>query len=124
MTSYTRESGLTVTGRGGRSLAEHWRGGARTLFGMQTHGFPNFFVLSIVQAGVSLNYLHTADAQSLYIADLVSHCVENGLCTVAPTAAADKHRVDLCIEQSAARPAFHKRFTHTSFTFKGAPPEH
>src|SRR3546814_14652759 len=84
MTSYTRESGLTVTGRGGRSLAEHWRGGARTLFGMQTHGFPNFFVLSIVQAGVSLNYLHTAAAQSLYLAAPVSHCVENGPGTVRP----------------------------------------
>src|SRR3546814_7531172 len=123
MTSYTRESGLTVTGRGGRSLAEHWRGGARTLFGMQTHGFPNFFVLSIVQAGVSLNYLHTADAQSLYIADLVSHCVENGLGTVEPTAAAEKQWVDLCIEQSAARREFHKSCTPSYFNFEGAPPE-
>src|SRR3546814_1253027 len=90
---------------------------------MQTHGFPIFFVLSIVQAGVSLNYLHTADAQSLYIADLVSHCVKNGLGTVEPTAAAEKQWVDLCIEQSAARREFHKRCTPSYFNFEGAPPK-
>src|SRR3546814_14208534 len=90
---------------------------------MQTHGFPIFFVLSIVQAGVSLNYLHTADAQSLYIADLVSHCVENALGTVDPTAAAEKQWVDLCIEQSAARRELQERCTPGYFNFEGAPPE-
>lgn len=123
MTSYTRESGLTVVGRGGRSLEDHWSEGARTLFGMQTSGFPNFFVLSIVQAGVSLNYLHTADVQSIYMADLISHCIDNGLGSVEPTPEAEREWVERCVELSAARREFHLNCTPSYFNFEGAPPE-
>lgn len=123
MTSYTRESGLTVTGRGGQSLDAHWSHGARTLFGLQTHGFPNFFVLSVVQAGISLNYLHTADAQSLYTADLIAHCLENGIGAVQPTEQAERDWVDLCVESAAARREFHARCTPSYLNFEGARPQ-
>ncbi|MBM0169749.1 flavin-containing monooxygenase [Altererythrobacter sp. C41] len=122
MTSYTRESGLSITGRDGVSLEEHWKNGAHTLFGMQTRGFPNFFVLTIVQAGTSINYLHTADVQSIYMADLIAHCLDNRLGTVEPTQEAEDEWVDLCIQLSAERHAFFEKCTPSYFNFEGARP--
>lgn len=122
MTSYTREAGLSITGRDGLSLEDHWQSGARTLFGMQTRGFPNFFVLTIVQAGTSINYLHTADVQSIYMADLMAHCFDNGIKTVEPTQEAEDEWVDLCVELSADRHAFFEKCTPSYFNFEGARP--
>ncbi|GLS98888.1 monooxygenase [Sphingobium jiangsuense] len=122
MTSYTRESGLTVKGRGGVSLDERWKDGVHTLFGMQTRGFPNFFVLTIVQAGTSINYLHTADAQSIYMADLIAHCMSNGIETVEPTQEAEQQWVDLCVSLSADRHAFFEKCTPSYFNFEGKRP--
>lgn len=122
MTSFTRESGLSITGRDGLSLEDYWKNGARTLFGMQTRGFPNFFVLTIVQAGTSINYLHTADAQSIYMADLIAHCLESGVETVEPTQDAEDEWVDLCVELSADRHAFFEKCTPSYFNFEGARP--
>ncbi|GAA5020294.1 NAD(P)/FAD-dependent oxidoreductase [Kitasatospora paranensis] len=36
---------MTVTGRDGRDLHEHWEGDARAYLGIQIPGFPNFFCL-------------------------------------------------------------------------------
>lgn len=119
MTSYTRETGLTVTGRDGRSLDAAWANGTRTLFGMQAHGFPNFFLLSIVQAGVSLNYLHTADAQSIYMADLIAHCLDTDMGAVEPTREAEDEWVGECRELSAARREFHAACTPSYLNFEG-----
>lgn len=123
LTSFTRESGLSVTGRDGQTLEAHWRHGSRTLFGMQAHGFPNFFLLSIVQAGISLNYLHTADAQSTYVAELLAHCRDEALGTVEPTAEAVDGWVDLCLQHAAARREFHARCTPGYLNAEGAQAE-
>lgn len=119
MTSYVRESGLSIVGREGKALEDHWKNGARTLFGMQTRGFPNFFLLSLVQAGVSFNYLHTADAQSIYIADLVSHCLNNRIGTVEPTIAAAEEWVNLCVEKAEARIKFLETCTPSYLNYEG-----
>ncbi|MBD59499.1 MAG: monooxygenase [Citromicrobium sp.] len=122
MTSFTRESGLTVTGRDGISLADKWSDGAHTLFGMQTRDFPNFFVLSIVQAGTSINYLHTADAQSLYMAALIDHCRQNGYATVEPTQETEDAWIEECIALSADRLAFLEKCTPSYYNFEGRRP--
>lgn len=123
MTSYTKESGLAIKGCGGRKLEEHWNRGSRTLFGMQTNGFPNLFILSLVQAGISFNYVHTADAQSNYVADLIAHCRKEGLETVEPTAQAEEEWVQKCVESSAARREFHATCTPSYTNHEGARPE-
>lgn len=123
MTSYTRESGLSITGKGGRSLEAHWDCGAKTLFGMQTNGFPNLFLLSMVQAGISINYLHTADAQSKYIAALISHCLKNDIGGVEPTEAVVNEWVDLCLELSGPRRKFQENCTPSYLNFEGRRPK-
>ncbi len=121
MTNYTRESGLSIRGRDGALLEEHWKDGAKTLFGVQTHGFPNFFLLTLVQSGVSFNYLHTADAQSAYIADLISYCTEKKFGSVEPTEGAVEEWVNLCLKLSEPRIKFLENCTPSYLNNEGKP---
>jgi cyclohexanone monooxygenase len=121
MTSYTREAGLAITGRGGLSLDVHWSRGARTLWGMQTRGFPNFFLMSLLQSGVSINYMHIADAQTRYIARIIAQCLTQGVAEVEPSATAEDAWVDRCVSLSPARKAFLQACTPGYFNQEGQP---
>jgi len=48
-------SPLVVTGRGGRTLNEEWREGARAYLGITVAGFPNMFVLMGPNTGLGHN---------------------------------------------------------------------
>ena len=122
MTSYVKESGLGITGRGGVTLDVHWSRGARTLYGIQTRGFPNFFLMSLLQAGLSINYMHTADEQTRYIAAVISHCLDTDVRTVEPSEASESGWVDRIVELSGARRAFLETCTPSYFNHEGADP--
>ena len=85
MLDYTREAGFDVIGREGLALSRHWSEGLRTLFGVQTDRFPNFFLVSLIQAGVSFNYMHIADAQAGHIAQAIGRSLAQGHRIVEPT---------------------------------------
>ena len=119
MTEYTRESGFHITGRGGQSLDEHWSTGARTLYGMMTRGFPNFFVMSLVQSGIGINYMPIADAQTSYIAEVISRCIAGDLGSVEPTQAAEDEWVGEVLAGVAPRRAFLDSCTPSYFNYEG-----
>ena len=119
MTEFTRESGLDIRGRGGVSLAEHWKDGARTLYGMQTRGFPNFFVMSLVQSGISINYMHIADEQTRHIAYIIEQAMSRHLASVEPTEKAENDWVDTILRMSGPRRAFLESCTPTYFNYEG-----
>jgi cyclohexanone monooxygenase len=122
MTEYTREAGVDVFGRKGRSLAEHWSEGARTVWGIQTHGFPNFFLMSLVQAGVAQNYMHIAEAQINHIAYVVAQCRERGIAAIEPTAEAESAWVDEILAATANRRVFLETCTPSVFNYEGRRP--
>jgi cyclohexanone monooxygenase len=119
MTEYTQESGLHIVGRNGLSLDQHWSTGARTLYGMMTHGFPNLFLMSLVQAGVSINYVHVADEQTRFIAHVVSQCVREDIASVEPSQAAEQEWVDKIVALSGPRRAFLEACTPSYFNYEG-----
>lgn len=123
MTEYSRESGLDIVGRNGLSLDEHWSKGARTLYGIQTRSFPNFFLMSLVQSGISINYMHIADEQTRYIAEVISHALSNDIETVEPTAEAENEWVYKVVALSGPRRAFLESCTPGYFNYEGARPE-
>jgi cyclohexanone monooxygenase len=87
-TSYTRQSGYEVYGRGGLSLTEKWKDGAETLHGFHVNGFPNLFVVSNVQSGFSANFPHMLNEQTRHIAYIVGHALERQVRTVEASAEA------------------------------------
>jgi cyclohexanone monooxygenase len=106
MGDYTREAGFDVIGPGGLALSRHWADGVRSLFGVQTCGFPNFYTVSLIQAGVSVNYTHIADEQAKHIAYVIGRCLEGDLATVEPRAEAVDAWVGSVLANTAARRAF------------------
>ena len=62
VTPVYRRAGHEIVGRGGTTLAEKWAGGAASLFGMMSRGFPNLFIMPAPgqQAVVTVNYTQLA----------------------------------------------------------------
>ncbi|HLZ72841.1 MAG TPA: NAD(P)/FAD-dependent oxidoreductase [Dehalococcoidia bacterium] len=75
-TPLERRNGYHVYGRGGQTLTEKWQDGIATLFGMQTRGFPNCFIVSMAQVGFSANFPHMLEEQSRHIAYVVQQSRE------------------------------------------------
>jgi len=119
MSEFTRESGLDIEGRSGASLGEHWAEGARTLYGMQTRGFPNFFLMSLVQSGIAINYNQIAEAQTKHIAYVITECLARGGTTIEPTQEAEDAWVDEIIARSGPRRAFLESCTPGYFNYEG-----
>ncbi|SLN00932.1 flavin-containing monooxygenase [Brevibacterium yomogidense] len=77
-----------IVGRGGETLEDHWADGFRTWFGIQVHGMPNYFQMSLIGNGLGSNYLHANGKQAEYIAYVVKRCNDEGIVAVEPTESA------------------------------------
>jgi len=79
-----------------------WDRGPRTLLGLMTTGFPNFFFLtgpgspSVLSNMVIMNEEHAN-----WVADLIAHMDVNGLSTVEPESAAQQRWTDVVAEAAS-----------------------
>ncbi len=105
-TDFSRRSGFAVRGVGGLSLTDKWDGGMVTLHGMHSRGFPNCFVLSHSQSGMSANFPHMLDEQSKHVAHIVEYCLGHGTAVIETTAEAEQAWVDTIMMQSERRRKF------------------
>ena len=89
-TGYERRAGFQICGRDGRTLTEKWDDrGMRTLHGMLSAGYPNFFILGQSQAGWTANYTQLLDEATLHMAAIVGHLEAERLWTVEATPEAE-----------------------------------
>jgi cation diffusion facilitator CzcD-associated flavoprotein CzcO len=100
-TAATRRYGFDMTGRDGVKLSDCWSGGMRSLHGIQTHRFPNAFLVQLGQGGnfvanVPHNFLDAART----ISAVISHMVNAGFDVVEVTRAAE----DAWMDQLAPNP--------------------
>ena len=84
-TDYTHRLGFDPRGRGGVSLSEAWVDGPSTLHGVHTRGFPNLLMISTVQGGQTINFLHTITETAQHVAFVVKECIEEGITSIEPT---------------------------------------
>ncbi|KAL0573796.1 hypothetical protein V5O48_008149 [Marasmius crinis-equi] len=69
----SKRAGIKIFGRGGRTLTDKWDAqGATTLHGVGSNGFPNLFMLALLQSGLTANYTHCADVASSHVAFIVA----------------------------------------------------
>ncbi|MGE0217314.1 flavin-containing monooxygenase, partial [Mycolicibacterium sp.] len=94
--AYTYEAGgYELTGRGGVSLAEHWRSGMRSLHGMMTSRFPNLFLLGgIEQAATSINNPHVVSRQATHVATLIARYLREDVTAAEVTPEAEQRWAD------------------------------
>lgn len=68
-----RSGGFDVVGCSGQTLAEAWQDRVRTVHGIQTHGFPNMFVVGgLRQTAVTVNNTYAFTYQARHIADSIA----------------------------------------------------
>jgi cation diffusion facilitator CzcD-associated flavoprotein CzcO len=81
--------GFDPVGRGGVRLSERWHDGTHSLHGVLTAEFPNFFVVSFIQAGFGLNFVHFLSESTAHITWMIDHCLEEGIASIEATPEAE-----------------------------------
>jgi cyclohexanone monooxygenase len=71
---------IDIRGVGGASLKDDWDQGIRTYMGMQTPGFPNFFMLVGPQSGATFCNIPRCSATSIdWLSDMMIHAKAKGV---------------------------------------------
>ena len=96
-TSPHRRVGFDTIGRNGQSLYDHWKDGYRTLHGLSSHGFPNWFTIGINQNGLSVNMTAMFDDQAVHVSYVINEVKKRGMDVVEVTADAEQAWVDQII---------------------------
>ncbi|MDP7737719.1 flavin-containing monooxygenase [Mycobacterium paragordonae] len=101
-TDYCRRTGFELIGRDGVTLTERWNDGVRTFQGLCANGFPNCFIESIAQAGLTVNFPYLLDVQATHAAWIIAWALEHGVREVEASAAAEAAWVETVVQRSAA----------------------
>ena len=96
--SYTRRTGYEMIGRDGLKLSQKWGDGIRTLYGLQTHGFPNAFFLGFTQTAFTFLVPFTLNEQAKHIAYLLQQVKERDAGVIEATQQAED---DWCAEMAS-----------------------
>ncbi|OBK07661.1 NAD(P)/FAD-dependent oxidoreductase [Mycobacterium sp. 1245852.3] len=101
-TDYCRRTGFELVGRDGVTLTERWRDGVRTFQGLCANGFPNCFIESIAQAGLTVNFPYLLDVQASHVAWIIAWALERGVTEIEASPGAEAAWVDMVVARSAA----------------------
>jgi len=105
-TEYARRVGYETYGRDGLSLSQKWQDGITTLHGMHIHGFPNCFMMSIAQSGVTMNFTYILNEQSKNLAYIISRALNDDTKTLEVSEEAEAEWVDNVLQHSIDREDF------------------
>ncbi len=100
---FAKRSGFDLRGVGGLSLSDKWAQGAATFHGLHSRGFPNCFIISQAQSGMSPNFPHMLSEQAKHVAHIVGHCVRVGVRTVETSVEAEDRWVDEIVARGEDR---------------------
>ena len=101
-TDYCRRTGFELIGRDGLTLTDRWRDGVRTFQGLCANGFPNCFIESISQAGLTVNFPYLLDVQATHAAWIIAWALEHGVTELEASSAAEAAWVDTVVARSSA----------------------
>ncbi len=97
-TTAQRRVDFDTLGRNGQSLYDHWAGGFRTLHGLSSHGFPNWFTIGINQNGLSPNMTAMFDDQAVHVSYIVDEVLKRGNEVIEVTEEAEQAWVDQIVQ--------------------------
>ena len=112
---------LPVHGKDGVTLQEKWKEGARTMHGIHSHGFPNFYILSTIQSAWGPNFPHMMEEQSRHIAYIIQEVKKRGATVAEVTAEAENAWVALHEELSPNVVRVWSECTPSYFNNEGQP---
>jgi cation diffusion facilitator CzcD-associated flavoprotein CzcO len=122
-TDYARRAGYEVHGCDGVTLTEKWRDGAATFHGFHSRGFPNCFIVSIVQSGFSVNFPHMLDEQARHLAYILQEARGRGVTRVETSRQAEDDWVRTIVDLSQMNLKFLEACTPGYYNNEGKPAE-
>jgi cyclohexanone monooxygenase len=118
-TSYTRRSGFDVVGRDGVVLSEKWADGPSTFHGLQTHGFPNCFIIGFVQTATTVNIPHALSEQADHVSHILQAVRSRGAAVVEATQEAEDAWADEVAAKAVLAQAFYEECTPGYYNNEG-----
>jgi cation diffusion facilitator CzcD-associated flavoprotein CzcO len=103
--------GFDPVGRGGVRLSERWHDGTHSLHGILTAELPNMFVVSFVQAGFGLNFVHFLSESTAHITWLIDHCMAEGIESIEATPEAEDEWLNVLWNASGPLARYNKGCT-------------
>jgi cyclohexanone monooxygenase len=88
---------MTITGRGGLDLGDHWAGQPTSYLGIATANFPNWFMV-LGPNGPFTNLPPSIETQVEWISDTIDHAERNGVRTIEPTPDAEASWTQTCTD--------------------------
>ncbi|MEQ1887625.1 MAG: NAD(P)/FAD-dependent oxidoreductase [Alphaproteobacteria bacterium] len=122
-TNYTRRSGYDLIGRDGLALSEKWANGVSTFHGLHTRGFPNCFIMGILQSGFTANFPHALDENSHQIAYIVKQLQDSNRKTVEASQQAEDEWVQTILRKAKLGLRFYAECTPGYYNNEGRPAE-
>ncbi|MFC4595658.1 flavin-containing monooxygenase [Sphingobium tyrosinilyticum] len=118
-TPFVKRIGYEIAGRDGVLLSAKWADGAATLHGIASHGFPNLFLMSVVQTGVSMNFTHMINEQARHIAYIVARAVGEEIDIVEVSRHAEEQWCAEIDRTALDQEAFLRACTPSYFNYEG-----
>ena len=112
--------GFDPVGRDGVLLSERWHDGTHSLHGILTAEFPNLFVVSFIQAGFGLNFVHFLSESTNHISSLIDHCRQQGIASIEATVEAEDEWLQTLWQRSGAIAQYNKTCTPSYGNSEGA----
>ena len=122
-TEYARRAGYEVRGKDGVTLTEKWADGAATFQGFHSRGFPNCFIVSVVQSGFSVNFPHMLDEQAKHLAYLVGRAEAEGVTRIEASQEAEDAWVQTIVDMAQFNVKFLESCTPGYYNNEGRPAE-
>ncbi|KAF9882918.1 hypothetical protein FE257_004899 [Aspergillus nanangensis] len=116
---YSQRLQLSIRGRNGITLEEHWKDGPRTLHGLYTRHLPNHFIMSITQTALAPNFQHLLNEQAKHIAFVVAETMRRGATTVETSQAAEDEWIRTIIRLGKLKEDFLRECTPSYYNDEG-----
>ena len=99
-----RRVDFDTIGRNGLSLYDHWADGFRTLHGLSSHGFPNWFTIGINQNAFSPNMTAMFDDQAMHVSYIIDEVKQRGKLSIEVSAEAEEAWVQEIVRLAGTGP--------------------
>lgn len=120
-TEYGQRSGFEVVGRNGVTLTEKWAEGITTLHGMHIRNFPNCYMMSIYQAGLTANFPHMLNETAINIGYIVGRAIKEHINVLEVSEEAEADWVAEVIRASKTDSSFQESCTPSYYNNEGKP---
>ncbi len=120
-TGYARRAGYELVGRNGLTLSQKWVDGVTTLHGLHIRGFPNCFMMSIAQSGLTVNFPYMLNEQAKHLAYIIQRALEKGIQSLEVSEEAEAEWVDAVIRLADRTTAFGEQCTPGYYNNEGMP---